>query len=316
MDENRRNSCLIDRRNILKVAISGVAGSCLPGCQVRLSARSYGDELAELECLSGGRLGVALLNLASGDPIGYRLDERFGMCSTFKLALAAVILQEAQQGRLSLNQQVHYTKDDMVFYAPVTARFLDRGYMTVAALAEATQTTSDNSAANLLLDLIGGPAGFTDALRRLGDQTTRLDRYEPEMNLVPPGEVRDTTTPSAMARTVRQFFSGDYLSAENQQRLRQWMVATRTGRSRLRAGFPTGWIAGDKTGTGIADTMPNKYNDVAVAWPDDGIPAFVLTAYYEADGTYDKMRDQDEAVLRAVGRISADFVSALAGVGR
>lgn len=308
--ESDRETCLVDRRKILKMGVAGLASFFISGCKEQFSTRSYAEEISELEHRSRGRLGVGLLNLTSEDSVGHRLDERFGMCSTFKLALAAVILKEAQEGRLSLDSRVKYTADDMVFHAPVTSRFLERGYMTVAELAEATQKTSDNPAANLLLELIGGPAGFTDKLRRIGDETTRLDRYEPEMNLVPPGEVRDTTTPAAMARTVRHFFSGEYFSKENQQLLRKWMEETKTGLARLRAGFPSTWSTGDKTGTGIADSMPNKYNDIAVAWPDDGTPTFILTAYYEADDAYNEIREQDEAVLRAVGQITANHLLA------
>ncbi len=308
MHEPNRNTNLVHRRRILKTAVAGLAGLYISGCNNQFSKQSFAEEISELEHQSGGRLGVGLLDLNSGDPIGHRLDERFAMCSTFKLALAAVILKEAQEGRLSLDSRVNYTADDMVSYAPVTSRFLKRGYMTVAELAEAAQKTSDNTAANLLLDLIGGPAGFTERLRQIGDKTTRLDRYEPEMNLVPPGEVRDTTTPSAMAKTVRHIFSGAYFSVENQQLLRTWMEETKTGRARLRAGFPSTWSAGDKTGTGIADSMPNKYNDIAVAWPDEGISAFVLTAYFEADGTYNEIRERDEAILRAVAQITANYL--------
>jgi len=208
VNEPNRKSPLIERRKILKASIGSFASLLVAGCGEQPPRMSYLEEISELERHSGGRLGVGLLNLDSGDQIGHRLDERFGMCSTFKLALAAIILKEAQESRLSLDSQVNYTADDMESYAPFTSQFLERGYMTVAEMAEATQKTSDNTAANLLLKLIGGPAGFTERLRRIGDTTTRLDRYEPEINFVPPGEDRDTTTPAAMARTVRHMISG------------------------------------------------------------------------------------------------------------
>ena len=285
----------------------------MTACGNRRPSNDIAEALAELEHQSGGRLGVSMIDMDSGVSSGHRADERFGMCSTFKLPLAAVILLEAQNGRLNLEDRIHYTSDDLVPYAPVTEQNLERGYMTVAELAEAAQVTSDNVAANLLLDLVGGPNGFTEKLRGFGDDTTRLDRYEPEMNLVPPGEARDTTTPVAMAATVRILVSGAILSPDNTDTLRGWMEATRTGRNRIRAGFPETWRAGDKTGTGIADGMPNKYNDVAVAWPDDATPSFVVAAYYEADGQYDKMRDQDAAVLRAVGKLAARFFASDTG---
>ena len=125
------------------------------------------------------------------------------------------------------------------------------------------------------------------------------------MNFVLPGEARDTTTPAAMAQTIRSLVSGSQMSAESTGRLIAWMQQTRTGLSRLRAGFPESWRSGDKTGTGIVEGMPNRYNDVAVAWPDDGTPGFVVAAYYEADGEYDHVRDRDVAILRQVGEIAA-----------
>ena len=232
------------------------------------------------------------------------------MCSTFKLPLAALILREADRGNLSLQRLVPYTRDDMLPHAPVTAEHLEDGGMTIEALAQAAQTTSDNPAANLLLRLIDGPQGFTQRLRTVGDTVTRLDRYELELNFVPAGEVRDTTTPCAMAAIVNNFVFGSTLSSASRERLKRWMRETRTGARRLRAGLPSGWVAGNKTGTGIAEGMANKYNDVAVIWPPDAEPV-VVAAYYEADGEYDEIRVQDEAVLAEVGSIVAGWVMGL-----
>ncbi|MBT8078909.1 MAG: class A beta-lactamase [Gammaproteobacteria bacterium] len=292
----------------MKLAVGSTFAFSLPA-MAKGRPGDVGPALAELERQCGGRLGVGMINMQTGQAFGHRGNERFGMCSTFKLALAAIVLRKAEQGSIELDAAVHYTQQDMVTYAPVTERYLERGFMTVAELAEAAQTTSDNVAANLLLDLIGGPSGFTKELRAIGDDTTRLDRYEPDLNLVPPGELRDTTTPAAMASTVRHLLSGSLLSAEHAKQLRTWMESTQTGLQRLRAGFPSSWRAGDKTGTAIAEGMPNRYNDVAAAWPDDGTPEFVVAAFYEADGTFDRVRDRDNAVLRKVGQIAATAFS-------
>ncbi len=249
-----------------------------------------------------------MLRVGTDEWLSHRGDERFGLCSTFKLPLAALILRESELGGLKLDTFVRYSEADMVPYAPVTTENLAEGGMTVGALAEAAQKTSDNVAANLLLRLLDGPAGFTERLRSLGDDVTRLDRFEPEMNLVPPGEVRDTTTPNAMARTVAGCVSGSVLSLESARLLRRWMEETRTGSRRLRAGLPSGIPAGDKTGTGIAPGMANKYNDVAVVWPQRQAPV-VIAAYFEADGEYASIRPQDEAVLKEVGVIAADWLA-------
>lgn len=299
----------LQRRDLLKLAIASALAISVPVRGEQDDAAAIEAALADLEKKSGGRLGVAVTDLESGETAGHRVAERFGMCSTFKLPLVGIVLLQAQRGQLDLDARVSYASDDMVPYAPVTGRNLERGYMTVNELAEAAQQTSDNVAANLLLGLIGGPAGFTAALRSMGDEVTRLDRIEPALNYVPPGDVRDTTTPAAMAATVRQLLAGPLLSDDNKRLLAKWMQDTGTGLNRLRAGFPAGWRSGDKTGTGIAAGMPNIYNDVAVAWPDDATPAFVVAAYYEADGEYDEMRAVDIAVLKRVGEIvSGSFI--------
>jgi len=297
------------RRDVLLTA----AGLLVPFAAGAARAQGRPDDtataaLAALESRSGGRLGVGLLDTGSGRIAGHRLDERFAMCSTFKLALAGLVLREADQGRLRLDDAVAITKADLVSYAPVVEPKVGQT-LTVAALAEAAQTTSDNAAANLLLKRLGGPAGFTAALRALGDTVTRLDRFETALNLVVPGDERDTTSPRAMADTLRRLLTGDALTAASRERLIGWMVATTTGAKRIRAGLPAAWRAGDKTGTAQADAMTDKVNDLAIAWPPGKAP-IVITAFFDSGRRTDATQPGDEAVLAEVGHIAAAWATA------
>lgn len=267
-------------------------------------ARDFGAAVAALEQKRGGRLGVALLDVGSGRLQGHRLDERFALCSTFKLPLAAVVLREADQGRLDLMEWLAFAPGDWVSHAPVTQAHAGRGGMAAVDLAEAAQTTSDNVAANLLLRRLGGPAAFTQILRDLGDPVTRLDRLEPDANRVPPGEERDTTSPAAMAHLSAQLVLGEALRPASRARLQEWMVATETGRLRLRAGLPKAWRVGDKTGTALHPSMPDQINDVAVIWSPQGGP-WVLSAYYAAPAWGSaEIRPAFQAVLAEVGRLA------------
>ncbi|MBL9023700.1 MAG: class A beta-lactamase [Myxococcales bacterium] len=292
------------------LVLSACGGSTAPASRAASSASGSQAEpdrsaaLAAIEKAAGGRLGAYILNTATGQGFGWRHRERFGMCSTFKLSLAAFVLRESDAGRLSLDEVIPYTQADLLQVSPVTTANVDKGGMTIAALAEATQLTSDNAAANLLLRRIGGPEVVTGFWRELGDAASRLDRLEPEMNLVPPGEERDTVVPEGIARSVTKIVTGDVLKTETRAKLQHWMARTATGARRIRAALPPGWRGGDKTGTFIHQTVANKYNDIAVLYPPAERPPIVVAGFYEADGSYEDIRPEDEAVLARVGEVA------------
>jgi beta-lactamase class A len=297
----------MNRRNVLGLL---TASMLMPACRA-VAPHQTGEDVAaglrQLESKAGGRLGVSFLDTVTGRMLGNRLDERFALCSTFKLLLAGAVLEAADAGRIALDERLRYGPDDMVGVSPITRENLARGSMTVEALSRATQTTSDNTAANLLLRRLGGPQALTDILRRWGDSATRLDRYEPEMSRMRPGDPRDTTTPRAMAQTVSRLLTGPLLKPDSRDRLIGWMEETRTGLKRLRAGFPADWRAGDKTGTGFGSGITDKLNDVAIAWPT-GRPPIIIACYYDTPRFSDDIRDEDQAVLAEVGRIAARWL--------
>ena len=246
-----------------------------------------------------GRLGVSMLDTETGLALGWRQDERFAMCSTFKLLLAGWMLSLVDQGRENLNARVHYAPADVVEYSPVSAlRAGTGGGLTVGELCSATVSLSDNTAANVLLERHGGPAALTRYLRALGDPITRLDRNEPTLNEAAIGDVRDTTTPLAMLQTMQKLVLGESLSASSRAWLQRWLIETSTGDKRLRAGAP-GWKVGDKTGTaGSSGTA----NDVAVLWPPGASGhrgAVLVTCYLTRSAVAPEQRD---AAIAAVGR--------------
>lgn len=219
-------------------------------------------QLAELEDRSGGRLGVVGLDSGTGAQVTHRADERFPFCSTFKVFVAAAILQRSASRAALLQQRLKYTKGDLVANSPITQQHVEEG-MSVHELCAATLQYSDNTAANQLLKILGGPAALTTFARGIGDHEFRLDRWETELNSAIPGDPRDTTTPAAMAASLRRLLLGEVLAQVARAQLVQWMRGNTTGATRVRAGVPSAWIVADKTGTGAYGTT----NDVAVAWP-------------------------------------------------
>ncbi len=232
------------------------------------------DEIKRLERESGGRLGVCVIETATGARHAHRGDERFPMCSTFKALAVAAVLAQVDAGKQQLSRRIGYDASALVTYSPVTEKHVGNG-MTLAELCDAAVTLSDNTAANLLLASIGGPAGLTSFIRSLDDQFTRLDRNEPTLNEALPDDPRDTTTPNAMASTLQTLVLGTKaLSAPSREQLTAWLIGNKTGDTRLRAGFAKGWRIGDKTGTGGRGTS----NDIGVVWPPNAAPV-VITAY-------------------------------------
>ena len=254
-------------------------------------------ELVRLERDSGGRLGVAVLDTRDGTLVAHRGDERFPLCSTFKLLAAGAVLARVDAGQEWLARRIRFEKSALVSYSPATERHAGGDGMTLDQLCEAAITLSDNTAGNLLLEAIGGPPELTRFARTLGDVTTRLDRIETALNEAVPGDERDTTTPTAMLRDIHKLVLGDVLTPASRAHLVGWLMANQTGGARLRAGLPPDWRIGDKTGSGDQGTA----NDVGVIWPPGRAP-LIVTAYLT--GT-DASMDQRNAIHAGIGRAVA-----------
>lgn len=290
---------LADAKSLAKAARDALPPAMSP--RVAEQARALEAALSAIESGVKGRLGVAVLDLETGLRAGRRTSERFPICSTFKLMLAADILARIDRGEEDAQRRIVFGPDRIEEYAPVTRPRTGEPGMTISELCDAIVTMSDNTAANLLLDTMGGPAGFTAFMRRLGDTVTRLDRNEPSLNEAIPGDPRDTTTPIAMLGSLREVMFGDTLSRRSRAQLLAWAVGNRTGDARLRAGVPSDWRVADKTGTGERGTS----NDIGVLWPPERQPILVTVYLTQTEAP---ARERDAAiaqVARAVARHTA-----------
>ena len=254
--------------------------------------------LLQLEAEFGARLGVFAIDTATGRTVAHRADERFAYASTHKALSAALVLDRTTDAEL--DQVMAYGADELVPNSPVTERHAGTG-LPLRDLLEAALVRSDNTAANLLLARLGGPEGFEQALRELGDDVTQADRFETQLNEAAPGDGRDTSTPRALATDLRTFLLGDALSEEDRALLTGWMQDHTTGSTLIRAGVPAGWAVADKSGAGGYGTR----NDIAVVEPPDGAPIVlaVLSSQDRADAAYDDalVRRATEVVVDALG---------------
>lgn len=285
-----RSVAVISRRTLL-------TGTLL-AAPALLSIRTDASELTAIDDLErryGGRLGVAVRDTATGTLVAHRGYQRFPLCSTFKFLAAAFVLARVDRNEENLTRRVTYSKNQLVPYSPVTEKHVEGG-LSVGEICEAAMTLSDNTAGNLLLDSFGGPSGLTAFMRSLGDNITRLDRREPDLNEAKQNDLRDTTTPVAMLEALNKLVLGTALSTSSRKQLIAWLIACRTGDKRLRSGVPADWSVGDKTGSG----NNNATNDIAVLWPPNRAPILVTAYYVDAHAS----DDDRNAVLAEVGRIA------------
>ncbi|MEQ1509990.1 MAG: class A beta-lactamase [Sphingopyxis sp.] len=281
----------------------------LNGCAAPAHLATDNGELAKIERRTGGRLGVVLIDSRGNMLLSNRADERFAMCSTMKLPLAAMAMDAIERGQLDGATPLPITQANVTGYAPTVAAALAAGRteMTISEAAQAAVVTSDNGAANLLLGLIGGPDGFTRRMRGWGDTVTRLDRTETALNSNLPGDPRDTASPAATSAWLRLALGTEEIRPLTRRQLREWTAATTTGVDRVRAGLPAGWQAGDKTGTCARAGQPNpEYNDIGWFKTQAG-EDYYFTVYLDRPTVG---YDEAEAALAEAGRVMARAVGA------
>jgi beta-lactamase class A len=291
---------LASRRAVLPLLAIPPLLAILPAAASTNRLAPLARALAATERTTGGRCGMALLDTATGQRFTVRGQESFAMCSTFKLLLAAQLLDTAARGRLDLQETVPVTAADMVSHAPFTQPRIGTS-ASLFDLAAATMITSDNPATNLILRRLGGPSAFTAWVRSQGDSVTRLDRYETMMSEGTPGDLRDTTSPAAMLGLVNGLLFGTMLKQAHRNLLVGWMHASETGNDMLRAGLPAGWTEGNKTGAGDHGIR----NTISIITPPNRAP-LLLSIYMAGVGETQAQRNAHypplaRALVRSIG---------------
>ena len=287
-------------RRSFMIGTGALAASGIVGTARAFDRGLLRKEINRIAAECDGRLGVSIFDAQTLEPFNHNGDDRFPMCSTFKFLAVGAVLKRVDDGKEQLGRTIPVGEGDVVpgssrVKAPVP------GGMTMADLCEAAMIYSDNTAANLILASLGGPQAIGAFARTLGDTQTRLDRNEPTLNESIPGDPRDTTTPTAMIRSMQTLLIGEILTGASRKQLTQWLIANKTGDTRLRAGLPQGWRIGDKTGTGERGST----NDIAIIWPPDR-PPILVTVYFTESPAAPEQRNATvanvaRATLKAMG---------------
>lgn len=270
---------------LLVVLIAILVGS-MSRANTNINSLVIQEKLAALEVESGGWLGLSSINTENNMKIDYRADRRFPVQSTFKVLVVGAVLKESMRDEGLLEERIMYSKDDLVFWSPITGKNISKG-MTISELCAAAIIYSDNTATNLLVKKMGGLEVITTFAKSVGDGEFRLDHWEPEMNSNPE-DMQDTSTPTGMRISLQNLIFGDVLAKEQREKLIIWLVGNTTGDNRIRAGVPNGWVVGDKTGGGMDYGVTN---DIGIIWPPNCKP--IVIAMYLVQKQKDASRRED-----------------------
>ncbi|MGY0216369.1 class A beta-lactamase [Endozoicomonadaceae bacterium StTr2] len=250
-------------------------------------------DIVGIEKALSARVGVTVLDTGNNRVWNYKGNEKFPMASTFKTVACAKLLSDADSGKTALDSTVTVRQKDIVTYSPVTEKYIGKK-LSLREVCSATMLTSDNTAANIVLNAVGGPAAVTTFFQAAGDNTSRLDRFEPQLNEGVPGDERDTTTPNAIAHTLNTLLFGNVLSTDSRQQLKAWMVNNQVTGNLLRSVLPEGWRIADRSGAGGYGTR----NITAVVWPQDQPPVIISIYLSQTQASF---AERNEAIVR-IGR--------------
>ncbi|MCZ4388818.1 CARB family carbenicillin-hydrolyzing class A beta-lactamase [Vibrio alginolyticus] len=239
-------------------------------CSTLSCASQLNEDISLLEQQTSSRIGVSVWDTQADERWDYRGDERFPLMSTFKTLACAKMLSDMDSGKLSKNATAKVDERSIVVWSPVMDKLAGQN-TRIEHACEAAMLMSDNTAANLVLNEIGGPKAVTMFLRTIGDKATRLDRIEPRLNEATPGDSRDTTTPNTILNTLRTLVEGETLSYESRVQLKIWMQDNKVSDSLMRSVLPTGWSIADRSGAGGHGSRGIN----AIIWKENHRPVYI-----------------------------------------
>lgn len=277
-----------------------VTESTTPSQSADLPSTQAAEALEEIEREYQARVAVSAIHTDTGESVNFREDERFGFASTLKAFAAAEVLRQVPGAERDRPVKWSQTHVDQAGYSPVTEQHTDSG-LTILELAEAAVRDSDNTAMNLVLERIGGPAGMNDALAELGDDVTQVVDIEPALNDADLVTGANTTTAAAFTSALQELLESDYLVPADRDLWLEWMSGNATGDALIRAGAPDEWVVADKSGGAGA-----LRNDIAVVTPPGQGPIVitVLTERWDSEEPYD-----DALVAKVAGVVFEVFAS-------
>ncbi|WP_435249650.1 class A beta-lactamase [Vibrio sp. nBUS_14] len=255
------------------------------------------QSIEKVESRVSARIGVAVYDTATNEMWSYKGDERFPMMSTFKTLACANLLYDSENEGLDLESKARVESNKLIAWSPITKEFVGKD-ISLKDACTATMEMSDNTAANIVLAGIDGPNGLTEFLRSTGDNKTRLNHIEPDLNHARPGDVRDTTTPNTMVKTLNDLVYGNVLSEASKAQLKTWMKDNKVSDGMIRSILPDGWNIADRSGAGAYGSRAIT----AIVWSETRAPLIISISLTETELTI----PERDTVINEIGELIFD----------
>jgi len=235
-----------------------------------VNANTITEKIKQVEQKLGARVGVSVFDIGANESWNYNGDDKFPLMSTFKALACAKLLADVEKGIQSFDTSMVIKESSLIAWSPVAEKRIGEK-MNLKQACSAAMLMSDNTATNIVLTGIKGPKALTQFMRSMGDNVTRLDRIEPDLNEALDGDERDTTTPNAMVKSLHKLLFGDVLSHDSKQQLKQWMIDNKVTGSLLRSVLPKNWSIADRSGSGGFGSR----GITAVVWSEQHAPIII-----------------------------------------
>jgi len=243
------------------------------------------------------QVGVAVLDMKTGELTEINGRENFPLQSVFKFHIAAKVLDEVDQGKLHLDQQVAIRSSEILenTWSPLRDEHGKKDLsMRLDSLIYYMVSVSDNNACDILLRRVGGPGAVNDYIRSLGISGTRIEVNEEEMHQDWETQFRNVATPVSVVEILKKFYQREFLPGNMHDFLWAQMAYSSTGKKRLKAGVPADATVAHKTGTSgrNAEGLSAATNDAGIILLPDGhtyIIAVFVTESQESDEVNEKI---------------------------
>lgn len=286
----------------------GVAVLAVMSFGVFAQTTALRQKLQSIVAGADGKLGVAIIDLASNDSVTINGKGHFAMQSVYKFHLGLAVLNQIDKGKFKLDQKILVTKKDLLpnTWSPLRDRYPNGEVeIPLSEILVYTVAQSDNNGCDILFRLLGGPAFVDKYVKNLGIKDVAIKTTEEEMHNSTKAQFTNWSTPWSAVKLLEKFYQKSILSTPSHNFMWKTLAEATTGSQKIKGLLPKGTVVGHKSGLSGTDEK-----GVTAATNDIGIVALPNGNHYAIAVFYGntKMSDKEsDKVIAEVAKAAWDY---------